>query len=129
MDLSILQAQHREWVKRNFPKDVGDVWPALAGMVEEMGELSHHILKRHQGIRGSYEHHSEEIKDAVADLIIFACGVADAEGFDMGDVVRETWERVQTRDWVASKLDGKVADALGETIRQQGTLFPHHNQD
>lgn len=128
MNLSDLQTQRRDWVDKNFPGDKSTIWTNLAGMVEELGELSHHILKRHQGIRGNYEHHTIEIRDAVADLIIFTCGIADAEGFDLGDVVRETWDRVQLRNWMSNNLDGQ--QELPEITGQDVTSpLPHHNQD
>ena len=105
MHLSQLQSERRAWVERNFPGTSG-LNESILGMTEELGELAHAVLKRHQGIRGSAEEHSAAIEDAVCDLIIFACGVADAEGFDLGQAVHDTWQQVKNRDWVNQPLDG-----------------------
>lgn len=98
MDLSEMQRERNVWVSRNFPGDT--LMDSFQGMVEEIGEISHHILKRRQGIRGSDEMHTEEIKDGVCDLIIFALGIATHEGFDLGAALDETWDKVKNRDWV-----------------------------
>jgi NTP pyrophosphatase (non-canonical NTP hydrolase) len=76
------------------------------GVVEEVGELAHHILKRKQGIRGTPEYHHVEIRDACADIIIYLTGVATREGFDLGHVVEQVWERVSVRDWVSNPETG-----------------------
>lgn len=96
-DLSYLQERRNKWVAHNFPgKDT--LITSTLGVVEEVGELAHHILKRDQGIRK--EDHEAEIKDAVGDIIIYLMGVATHEGFDIGQIVQETWEHVEKRDWI-----------------------------
>lgn len=105
MDLNELQRRRDAWVEKNFGHNYKPIHSVL-GAIEEMGELCHHILKREQGIRGSKEFHSEEIKDAVGDIIIFLAGVATHEGFYYGDVVAEVWEKVESRDWTKNKQDG-----------------------
>lgn len=64
-----LQAELRPWVEHNFGKRPS--WQPALGLVEEAGELSHAVLKRAQGIRGSTAEHDAAIRDAIADLIIF----------------------------------------------------------
>jgi len=76
------------------------------GMVEEMGELAHHLLKSRQGIRGGDVDHEAEIRDACADLVIFTMGIASHKGFDLGRVVDETWDQVKRRDWVQYPVNG-----------------------
>lgn len=107
VDLSQLQKESRVWRDRNFP-DHSSI-DAFLGMTEEMGELAHAILKRAQGIRGTADEHTAAIRDAVADWIIFACGFADNEGFDIGEVVQQTWEQVKMRDWLADPRNGGAA--------------------
>jgi len=98
LQLSVLQREHLQWVRQNFPQeDLGD---AIFGAVEEIGELAHHYLKRKQGIRGTHEYHSEEMGDAVADCVIFMATVCDHLGLDYGVLVQQTWEKVRERDWV-----------------------------
>ena len=56
------------WSKRNFPGK--QRWEPWLGMVEELGELSHAVLKRHQKIRVE-EDHAGDIYDACGDIVIY----------------------------------------------------------
>lgn len=102
--LADVQRDSSLWRDRNFPGHTGQ--QAFMGMVEEMGELSHHLLKRGQGIRGDGAFHDAEIKDACADLIIFMCGLAENEGFDLQEVLIDTWTKVRDRDWIKDPQKG-----------------------
>ena len=102
--LSQLQAEHESWVKKNFPDE--ELEDSILGMVEEMGELAHHYLKRKQDIRGDQAHHYSEMLDALADLIIFGAGAATQLGVDYGDLVTATWEQVKKRDWTKNRQTG-----------------------
>jgi NTP pyrophosphatase (non-canonical NTP hydrolase) len=95
-----VQEQQRDWVLHNFGER--PVWMPVVGVAEEVGELSHAVLKRAQGIRGTKAEHDAAIRDALADIIIFCCDVASAEGFDLEAEVVTTWERVRKRDWKAN---------------------------
>jgi hypothetical protein len=61
-----------EWGEANFgattPENASD--PAL-GFLEEVGELTHSILKKKQGIRGTAEQHDADARDALGDMGIF----------------------------------------------------------
>lgn len=91
-----VQAEAVPWVKHNF----GDrpSWQPLLGAQEELGELAHAHLKEIQGIRTD-EDHEAKAKDAVADIIIFLCDYASARGWDITDILGDTWEQVKQRDW------------------------------
>jgi NTP pyrophosphatase (non-canonical NTP hydrolase) len=106
--LNYLQHQRDDWVAANFG-DKDTLVTSIMGAVEEVGELAHHWLKREQGIRGTAEEHTAEIRDAVADCIIYLMGVASHEGFELGTVVEETWrEVVSKRDWQANPHNGQL---------------------
>lgn len=64
-----LQKQVGEWSRRNFPNNTPD--NPFKGMVEELGELAHALLKKEQGIRGTPEEHDVAAKDAVGDLLVY----------------------------------------------------------
>lgn len=100
--LDVIQRERDYWVAHNFPNDRID--DSFYGVVEEMGELAHHLLKRKQGIRT--EDHDAEIKDACADLVIFLLGVASHEGFSLHEVINDTWDQVKRRDWVKYPKNG-----------------------
>jgi len=107
LQLTHLQSERDEWVARNFPGD--DMPHSLLGAVEELGELTHHYLKLQEGIRGSADHHREEIGDAVADCVIYLAGVCSWLGVDFGALVQDTWDTVKQRDWQAFPQDGVTA--------------------
>jgi NTP pyrophosphatase (non-canonical NTP hydrolase) len=100
-----LQKQQRKWVKHNFPNRTAEE-PAY-GMVEEVGEMFHAILKQKQGIRGSFEEHEEAIKDSIGDLIIFTSDFCEAKRFDFQKIVENTWAEVRKRDWKKYPKNGK----------------------
>lgn len=106
ISLRELQRQHTIWERRNFPDC--DLVQATLGVNEEAGELSHAVLKRIQKIRGDDAQHAADIRDACADIIIYLTSVADHEGFDLAEVVTETWEKVRARDWNANPHDGQM---------------------
>jgi len=118
MDLSQLQRERNEWIVHNFPTDstegpilsilggveevgeLGQVVMIQLALSEAMGRLAHAYIKDNQSIRGTHEEHVEAMLDAVADAVIFLCGVCTHLGADYGEVVRDTWEKVKQRDWI-----------------------------
>lgn len=58
-----------EWSEKNFGSQP-PINPFI-GILEELGEFSHHYLKSQQGIRGSYYEHNMAMRDAIADTFIF----------------------------------------------------------
>jgi NTP pyrophosphatase (non-canonical NTP hydrolase) len=93
-------------VAHNFP--LNTIEDSFTGMVEEMGELAHHLLKERQGIRSDGVDHEAEIEDACADLIIFMLGIAHHRGFVLDEVLNEVWASVKQRDWVKYPHDGRT---------------------
>lgn len=78
LTMTDLHVQIGEWSLRNFQgKQASDL-----GVVEELGELTHGILKRFQGIRGfdntaTFAAHTE---DALADMAIYLLNHAATNG-------------------------------------------------
>lgn len=101
MNLRQLQDELKPWEQHNF----GDrpSWYPLLGVVEEVGELAHAYLKRAEGIRLN-ENHTEKERDAVGDIVIFLADFCNAQGYDMGEIIAETWARVKQRDWKADPI-------------------------
>jgi len=106
--ISRLQHEMHEWRKHNFGDDTDDMAlgnddsvEQFMGVVEEVGELSHIILKSRQGIRNMDRITAEELEaDAVADIFIFLAGYCSRRRIDMEYVILKTWDRVGKRDWV-----------------------------
>lgn len=93
-----------DWRKKNFPDT--DSTEQFMGMVEEMGELSHAILKRKQGIRTN-EDHDAAIVDAIGDIFIYMVNFCDLEGIDVVNAVHEAWFEVEQREWRKNPETGK----------------------
>lgn len=66
----LIEKQH-EWELANFGKQGPEM--ALVGIFEELGELSHALLKHEQGIRGfeNEAYFQEQVQDAVGDVMIY----------------------------------------------------------
>lgn len=105
MNLRLIQLEQREWATKNF----GDKpsWHPLLGAVEELGELAHAFLKREQGIRGTTESHTEDIRDAIGDITIYLLDFCNREGLDLQSIIQDTWAEVKQRDWKANPLNGR----------------------
>lgn len=90
------------WSRKNFGTD--DPVHPLLGLQEEVGELSHAVLKRRQGIRMNEDHDAQEI-DAIGDIFIYLCDYCNLNGLNFSKCVRETWEKVEQRDWTGNPSD------------------------
>jgi NTP pyrophosphatase (non-canonical NTP hydrolase) len=101
--LSETQTRLAIWQNGNFPaRDKSrKILQVALGVAEESGELCHAVLKRDQGIRGTYTENTDKMRDAIGDIAIFAMQICSAEGWDFEQVVIETAEQVMKRKWVA----------------------------
>lgn len=109
VDISKIQTEHAIWVVHNFPSSTVDT--AFKGMVEELGELSHALLKEEQGIREFSSQYKgpaplSDGEDAIADLFIFMLDLCNKKGWDMNRIIARGWREVQKRDWRRFPLDG-----------------------
>jgi NTP pyrophosphatase (non-canonical NTP hydrolase) len=90
------------WSHHNFDDVDGE--PSVAtllkvlGVAEEVGELAHSVLKRHQKIRLD-EDHNAKIRDAVGDIIIYLLNFCDVEHILLSECLLNAWAEVQKRDW------------------------------
>lgn len=103
MKLWRIQEDAREWMERNFPNTTAD--EQFLGVVEEVGELAHALLKMKQGIRDS---EVEDAMDAVGDIAIFLMNFCSKKGWSLEDIIEQTWGEVSNRDWQTNPKDGKV---------------------
>lgn len=105
--LRIFQNDHKQWSMYNFG-DTQTPQNMFLGMVEEIGELAHATLKHSQKIRGmeSDEAFEKLAKDCIGDLFVFTVGYASARGWDMAEIVADTWERVRDRDFRTNPTNG-----------------------
>ena len=94
--LTTVQAELVPWTLKNF--GARDHWMPVMGLAEEVGELSHSFLKRAQGIRTT-EDHDANIRDALGDILIYACDVANMEGINLSEILSTVWSSVSKRDW------------------------------
>ena len=104
MHISTFQREVLEWVLKNF--NVDDPTDPLLGVVEEVGELAHAILKQKQGIRGTFEEHEAAAKDAVGDICVYLADLCGRRGWDLEDIMVETLNHIKQRDWKARPTTG-----------------------
>jgi NTP pyrophosphatase (non-canonical NTP hydrolase) len=105
--MSSYQALHKEWSEKNFPNET---WQdVLMGVVEEVGELNHYLLKQKQGIRGTFDEHEAGARDSVGDIMVYLMHVCTLRGWDMERIFQKTIEHVLTREWVVDPLMGVTA--------------------
>lgn len=104
MTIIDLQTKFHQWHKHNFPNATWD--EPLMGMVEEMGELHHALLKQKQGIRGTFDHHEGKAKDAIGDMMVFMMHFLNLKGWDLEMIMLEVYNEVSKRDWVKFPKNG-----------------------
>jgi len=101
IDLKTIQKTLYDWQIDNFSQTKPE-WLVL-GALEELGELAHIILKKHQAIRG-FDHMPEEklkalIEDAVADTVIYLINFCSSMDIDFETALKRTVEEVTKRKW------------------------------
>jgi hypothetical protein len=124
--LSEIQAEIQEWAKQfgtNISRDEDSMSYAcsldslvpLLGMVEEIGELCHVTIYRHQGRGFTVEEARAARIDAVADLLVFMCDYATREGINLTEALNQVWEKVQYRRRDSWKKDKQVEKQVEHT--------------
>jgi len=101
--LGKLQNEIRDWRRYNFPDS--NPMEQYMGIVEELGELSHVMLKEAQGIRDIGDSEAQA-QDAIGDMVIFMINFCDMNGWDFEKVIATTWEQVAGRDWRNNPKNG-----------------------
>ena len=70
-------------------------------LVEEVGEICRAIVKRHQGIRGTYEEWTQKMREELGDAFISLLNTADMAGFDLMTCAVLRWHTIRKRDFRA----------------------------
>ena len=79
-ELRVIQLEVAVWNEFNFPNNTKE--NCILGIVEEIGELSHCILKQNQGIRKESST-EEKLQDAIGDIVIYALNYCNYCGIDI----------------------------------------------
>lgn len=93
-DINTIQEEQRAWSLANFGPQ-SPLLPLL-GVVEELGELAHAVLKREQGIRKDENHLANE-KDAIGDVCIYLLDYCNRRGFNLLELINGAWDEVCER--------------------------------
>lgn len=109
--LNELQSKLKRWQENNFDKDcTGPEWMAL-GAAEELGEVSHIIVKAKQKIRqhqgGLDEKSLEALADGVGDTVIYLMQLCSHLGINFANALYYTAENVMKRDWKKFPTNGR----------------------
>jgi len=102
-----VQEEIKMWSYHNFGNRPS--YQMILGMMEELGELSHHYIKREQKIRTN-EDHDEGIEDSLADLCIYLLDFCANENIDFELAFNKAWEQVKKRNWKSNSKDGMSVD-------------------
>lgn len=73
--------EHKDWEFKNFGRQ--SPIRALLGMQEEVGELSHAVLKASQNIRMTQEDARVKMKDSIGDAIVYLISFCNKVGADL----------------------------------------------
>lgn len=107
MTINELQAEMDTWCRANFPDT--NYTEQFLGVVEELGEASHALLKKQQGIRESVTGQSDELlTDAFADMFVYMLNFCNYYGIDFDKAIHETWNQVKSRDWRKYPKNGRT---------------------
>jgi len=105
-DFEQLQLEQELWQEMNFPNSMEH--QCFYGIVEEIGELAHALLKIDQGIRGTKQEHMAEAKDAVGDIVIYLAGLCNKRGINLQSAVETAWREVEKRNWIKYPKNGRT---------------------
>lgn len=100
--------ERNEWVAHNFPNQQGNA-DSTFGVIEELGELTHHYLKDKQGIRGTHQDHVDEMQDAIGDLTVYLWGV-----MNLHRVLEVNKERPRRKTLDVEVVLRNLASAVGD---------------
>jgi NTP pyrophosphatase (non-canonical NTP hydrolase) len=120
--LARVQRESGEWRQAAYPdtatgplqtlgmnEEISEIVTALLetiGMAHSMGSVTHAVLKNAQQIRGyDATKTREEVADGLADVMIFACGVADAYGINLDATLARVWNHVRDRNIVQGSMN------------------------
>jgi NTP pyrophosphatase (non-canonical NTP hydrolase) len=117
IDWKLFQKEHRDWQVPNFGEP--DPFEMHVGLVEELGELSHSILKMRQGIRGTKEEHYLAMEDAVGDMVIYYVALCSANGLDISQALEGIGD--YRLHYFQSAIDEKEAYRL--LVKEVATSF------
>lgn len=123
--LRVFQKEQQQWADRNFPGQKS-IHP-FYGMVEEVGELHHAVLKLEQGIRVT-EDHAEGIADAVGDILIYTASFCTKHRVSLVhiwkfDSTLPDWTRDFPLLWMTRAL-GDIAGVLLRAHTREETVNP-----
>lgn len=71
-----IRQEQKQWEADNFGPP--NAYHSTLGMIEEMGELAHSLLKKAQGIRGNAAEHEAAIIDALGDIGLYYISLLNA---------------------------------------------------
>lgn len=91
MNWDKLVEERDAWIEHNFPdRTIPDPGESVMGVIEEVGELAHAILKKGQDIRGPASKHESAMIDAVGDITVYLLGVMSFSGERPGELLSAT---------------------------------------
>lgn len=140
--MDLRQKEVHEWQKKNFTSDyllekskeelveIIYILQMALGVVEEAGEIAHHVLKGTQHVRGGVDGiDKKQVADGVGDNLIFGMQLLSFLGVDAEKELPPVIESVLSRNWVDDPENGKSKERKlpACSIESVGTVWKCFN--
>lgn len=97
---SLRQRELADWQHNNFGENPDRIYHLVLGMVEEVGETAHHVLKGKQKIRGGMNGIDvEKVADGVVDTMVYGIQLLTEIGVDAEEAFTRIVSEVLSRNW------------------------------
>ena len=116
--IDLKQKELYAWQQRNFPTTKLEklskeelikiilILQITVGINEEVGEVSHHVLKGIQGIRGGVNGiQTDEVADGICDSLIYGLQLLSLLKIDAEKEFGKVIEEVLNRDWTNDAMN------------------------
>jgi NTP pyrophosphatase (non-canonical NTP hydrolase) len=101
LDLVRFQNEVGVWSDRNFPNSTPTL--TVLGLIEELGELSHAVLKSQMGSREPDIDYKAKMRDAVGDITIFLADFCKRSRISLESCIIDAWAEVGKREFTQDR--------------------------